>query len=136
MQLREDVSYCSACFQQQPGVTHVDFDAAWDGPVLADATGEPITHTIDELAICENCMEAAAKLLGYAKSDAPEKILKLEKALLEANAGRRAAENIVAEFRKALPPMEGPQTTQSAAAPQPVKRKPGRPRKHPQPVEA
>lgn len=129
MEVREDVTYCSACFQGKPGEPHVDFGASWDGPVLADATGEPIQHTIDELIVCEDCLAAAVELLGYAKQDDPERIPRLEKALLDAEQRATRLEAQLNQARNSL----------GVAAPQdppaPVKRRPGRPRKQ-QPAPA
>lgn len=56
-------AYCSACFQQQPDVPHVDLNAAWEGPVL-DVSGTK--HTIDDLMLCENCIRQAADQLPEA----------------------------------------------------------------------
>lgn len=52
---------CSVCFTQHPDQRHVDFDAAWDGPVLP--AGDTVI-AIDDLIICEGCMTAGGKILG------------------------------------------------------------------------
>ena len=126
MEVRTNISYCSSCFQAKPGTPHVDFDAAWDGPVLTDGAGEPIQHAIDELVICEDCLGAAAELLGYAKSNAAERISELESKLSEAASRAFEAERKLEGVRRALP------AEPTASVPAPVKRGPGRPRKQPQ----
>lgn len=52
---------CSSCFGQYPEQVHVDFESAWDGPVIDAENGRK--YSIDELVICEQCLRAAyAKL--------------------------------------------------------------------------
>lgn len=60
-------SYCAACFGQKPEVPHIDFEAAYDGPVIE--VGNGIKVTIDDLIICEQCLAVAVKLLGYDKEE-------------------------------------------------------------------
>jgi hypothetical protein len=126
-QQRTDVSYCSSCFQAKPGTLHVDFDAAWDGPVLQDAVGEPITHTIDELVICESCLEEAAKLIGMDRTPDAARVKELEDQV--ASSTRRAflAEKQLQEIQAMMQPL-------GAGPPEPPKRGPGRPRKNPVPA--
>lgn len=53
--------HCSACFQAKPQSPHVDFGAAWDGPVI----GEGVTqHVIDDLVICKTCLIDAGRQIG------------------------------------------------------------------------
>jgi hypothetical protein len=66
-------AHCSSCFGQYPARAHVDFDAAWDGPVI----GEGVTmHVIDDLVICDECIKTAARLIGYGDVVAVEAELK------------------------------------------------------------
>lgn len=53
--------YCSACFNQDPSARHVDFDAASDRGYGINAT--PII--MDDLILCEKCVQHAAKLVDY-----------------------------------------------------------------------
>lgn len=69
-------AYCSGCFQSKPGMTHVDMDVAWDGPVISEkiATGDgQASHmaavSIDDLVLCEECVRAAAALIGMVDPD-------------------------------------------------------------------
>lgn len=48
--------YCSCCFQQQPTKLHIDFEVAWDGPVINE---DGLRVPIDDLYLCENCIESA-----------------------------------------------------------------------------
>jgi Asp-tRNA(Asn)/Glu-tRNA(Gln) amidotransferase A subunit family amidase len=61
-------AYCSGCFGAKPLMRHVDFGAAWDGPMLplpADANVVGVVgHSIDDLVLCEECIATAAKILG------------------------------------------------------------------------
>ena len=43
-----------------PRARHVDFEAAWDGPVV---NNNGTAYSVDELVICEDCMRAAYELL-------------------------------------------------------------------------
>lgn len=52
--------YCAACFQRPADLRCVDFEAAFDGPVVA-GTPEPIP--IDDLIICERCLSEAFAIL-------------------------------------------------------------------------
>lgn len=64
-------AYCSACFNSSPKLRYVDFDAAWDGPVVID----PATSTAviwpagvascnDDLYLCESCVAQATEILA------------------------------------------------------------------------
>src|SRR4051794_23314642 len=54
--------HCSSCFSAKPQTTHVDFGAAWDGPVIE---GEGVVqHVIDDLIICADCIRTAGRLVG------------------------------------------------------------------------
>ena len=52
--------YCSACFQHPGELRCVDFDAAWDGPVME---GVPSPVPIDDLILCEGCLATAFSIL-------------------------------------------------------------------------
>lgn len=67
--------YCAACFQAKPQQRHVDFGAAYDGPTVPalENTIGVVGHTIDDLVICEDCLQLAAKLIGLEDSEALQK---------------------------------------------------------------
>lgn len=52
-------AYCASCFQQE-SVRYVDFEAAYDGPVVP---GTPVPIPVDDLVLCENCLGEAFALL-------------------------------------------------------------------------
>lgn len=52
-------AFCAACYQADP-LRYVDFEAAYDGPVIP---GSPAHIAIDDLVICENCLNTAFNLL-------------------------------------------------------------------------
>jgi len=68
--------HCSSCFGPHVDRRHVDFESAWDGPTfgtdIATGDGKPVrnlTVTIDDLVICEKCVEEAAGLVGLIRAD-------------------------------------------------------------------
>lgn len=50
--------FCAACFQQPQG-RYVDFEAAFDGPVI----GTDFPQPVDDLVICEGCLANAFTIL-------------------------------------------------------------------------
>jgi hypothetical protein len=63
----QNPAYCSACFGARPGEKHIDFEAAYDGPVINSVAGNKVA--IDDLVICEKCLIAAASLIGLTNAD-------------------------------------------------------------------
>lgn len=59
--------FCAACGSQDPKTRYVDFDAAWDGPVVNPEDG--IKMQIDDLVVCENCLKEASRLVGLVDPD-------------------------------------------------------------------
>ena len=55
--------FCSCCFQAKPQTLHIDFEAAFDGPVINNE--DNIKMSIDDLIICKDCLEAAAQIVGF-----------------------------------------------------------------------
>lgn len=51
--------YCAACFSHPDGRS-VDFEAAYDGPVIP---GSPEAIPVDDLVICERCLSEAFAIL-------------------------------------------------------------------------
>lgn len=81
---------CSSCFGQYPQRRHIDFESSWDGPVIKDGImgengeiSQRVPVSIDELIVCEDCIEAAAKMLGMSKKHA-DKLRELETRVLQA----------------------------------------------------
>ena len=60
MRLTDVPAYCCKCYQQDTTKRHIDLDAAYDGPVIP---GAPANQPIDDLILCETCVEEAAALL-------------------------------------------------------------------------
>jgi hypothetical protein len=52
---------CAACFNQQPALRHIDFDAACD---RGYGNQETVQVSMDELVLCENCVKVGGELLG------------------------------------------------------------------------
>ena len=81
--------HCASCFDQKPRERHIDFQAAYDGPVIPGGQPTPI----DDLIICESCLRQAARLIGLQDwSDIHDRMARaetqrddLEAKLVEAN---------------------------------------------------
>lgn len=95
-----DGGFCSNCYNHVLDQRCVEFDAAWDGPVVEGLS-------IDELRLCESCVNAAANLLTID----PQAITDAENAALE-------AEKKADEWRKYALELE----KQIAGRPEPLKR--------------
>lgn len=58
---------CSVCLQppmvSDPQPEYVNFESAYDGPVIDDPNGTVKTY-IDKIVICEDCVRQGARLLG------------------------------------------------------------------------
>lgn len=67
-------AYCAACFSPHPGERHIDFGAAYDGPMVPSLVNVAglTAQSIDELIVCETCVKRAAALLGLGDVEAAE----------------------------------------------------------------
>jgi hypothetical protein len=91
---------CSACFNQQPALRHVDFDAACDRGYGQE---EAVKVVMDDLILCESCVKEGARLIGMTDShelhtrlDALEHQVDVERKL------RRQAQNYADTMEDAL----------------------------------
>jgi hypothetical protein len=73
--------YCAVCFQKPEGRC-VDFEAAYDGPVIP---GAPAHIPIDDLVICESCLEEAFDLIDPQNQRRTIKALTIHTEVLEAD---------------------------------------------------
>lgn len=77
-------THCSACFQQDSKLRHIDFDAACDRG-YGDQHGVQIA--MEDLILCENCLRDGAKLVGMEDAEVlAERIASLEGRLAEETA--------------------------------------------------
>lgn len=62
---------CASCWGQYTDRQHVDFGASYDGPVVDGESGiaNHTTVAIDDLIICDECLSAAAALLGLTRDE-------------------------------------------------------------------
>jgi hypothetical protein len=67
---------CASCFGQYPDRTHIDFEAAYDGPVIN--SDDNIKMPVDDLIICEDCLQEAFRLIPDERT---ERIAELEREL-------------------------------------------------------
>jgi hypothetical protein len=86
--------HCASCYNQQPQMVHVDFMAAYDGPVIP---GSPPV-SIDDLVVCEICVKAAGRVLGMKEADEPSEVEKLKEQLKETRAKLRGAEDYIGKL--------------------------------------
>lgn len=52
--------HCAGCYQTGPDKRYIDFEAAYDGPVIP---GSPGPQPVDDLILCEECLQAAFAIL-------------------------------------------------------------------------
>ena len=64
--------HCAACYAQQPGLRHVDFDAAADRGYAGEGEHK---IPVDDIIVCENCVKRAGELVGMV--DAEQRALKI-----------------------------------------------------------
>ena len=110
-------THCSACFQQDSKLRHVDLDAACDRG-YGDDHGVKIA--MEDLILCENCLKGAARLVGMVDDgEEADRIVSLETRLAEETARCEQAVNYANRMETAL-----------AARPEPIQvsRPRGRPR--------
>jgi hypothetical protein len=110
---------CSSCGGQYPDRRHVDFGSAGDYGMVASqnvAGGKMVS--VDDLIVCDECLTAAAAVLGLADvTEAETRVERLNERLTDT--GQRLG--------KALEAIEKLKAAVSAV--EQVKRPPGRPRK-------
>lgn len=104
--------YCASCFNKPEGRC-VDFDAAYDGPVVP-GTPEPVP--VDDLIICEACLLEAFVLLD--PQNQHEAIEELKQIILDQQKEIDAKDKAIQGFR----------STTNELAEFPVKTFPGKPK--------
>jgi hypothetical protein len=69
-------THCSACFNQNPQVRHIDFDAACD---RGYGNSEAVKVQLDDLILCETCLRSGAALVDMVDAtELAERIATLE----------------------------------------------------------
>jgi hypothetical protein len=86
---------CSGCYGQKPGHPHIDFESAYDGPML-DADNPRRGH-IDWLVLCDECIASAAAMLP----ENTEVVERLREELAEARANLADADNYIDRLESA-----------------------------------
>lgn len=85
-------AYCASCFGQPDG-RYVDFEAAYDGPVIP---GSP-NACVDDLIICERCLGEAFSLLD--PQGLKETIASLEQMVKDMNEEIEAKDKAIQGFQ-------------------------------------
>lgn len=100
-QLPEKNPHCSVCHGQYGDRRHVDFNVAYDGPVINEE--DNIRVVIDDLIICEECLKEGAAVIGLKDPDeVAEYAEQLEKRLDEAVERIRGLERHNEDLRAAV----------------------------------
>lgn len=103
--------YCASCFQRPKGRC-VDFEAAYDGPVIPGSPHIPV----DDLVICEDCLGEAFALLD--PQGLKETIAELEQIVRDFGTELDAKDKVIQNLR----------STTNELAEHPVRNFPGRPK--------
>lgn len=85
-------AYCASCFNKPEGRC-VDFEAAYDGPVIPGA----VNHPVDDLIICEDCLVEALQILD--PQNLKETIKSLEQILKDQQSELDAKDRMIQGFR-------------------------------------
>ncbi len=102
--------YCASCYGRPDG-RYIDFEAAYDGPVIP---GAPHT-TVDDLILCEGCLKEAFAILD--PEEQRERIAELEGQLQEKESEIAAKDRII----------KGAESTISELVDHPIKPPAGKP---------
>lgn len=88
--------YCSGCFGHPEG-RYVDFEAAYDGPVVP---GAPANQPVDDLILCEGCLKEAFRILDPEEQRKSIEALQAHIAILEEDVA--AKDKIIAGAEKTM----------------------------------
>jgi hypothetical protein len=105
-----DPFFCASCHGRPEGAVYVDFEAYYDGPVIN--AEDNIKATIDDLIICNECLDTAARLLGYV----PESTDETARANVELKAAAAKQSRVIASQAKRLELIEKAAVGDRAAA--------------------
>lgn len=75
-------THCASCYGQYVDRRYVDFGASYDGPVLENVAGG-VPASIDDLIVCEECLAAAARQIGYDDVTAKDEQIEQQAAQLQ-----------------------------------------------------
>lgn len=96
---------CSSCFTVQSQLQYIDFEALWEGPLVAQQTVEGVAIeplNIDDLILCEDCLRSAARLIGMSDSEDASVRADLEAEVTELRLARVESERRLTAIQKAL----------------------------------
>ena len=104
--------YCSKCFgaaiAKDPRPTFVDFQAAYDGPVIT-RSGEEVRPenyqpiNVDWLVLCEDCLKAAGNLIGLAPAeDIREEMNELQAFVKEVQEDNKAKDKMISHLERTI----------------------------------
>ncbi len=98
IQLTNTPVRCSACFNQEPSLRHIDMDAACDRGYGDEAA---VKVAYDDLVLCENCVKEAATLINLVPKD-DGTIERLERELDQIERQRKQAVKYAQTMEEAL----------------------------------
>lgn len=101
MKIADSITYCSSCHGQYLDRKHVDFESYFDGPVIDAESG--IKVSIDDLIICDQCLQNAGKLVGLFPADELKKENEeLGTTVEEKNAQIEVQHELISDLEKTL----------------------------------
>jgi len=96
--------FCSSCYAQYADKRYVDFEAAYDGPVLNTDNpnvGGAVKAQIDDLVLCEDCIQEAVEILAL-HSEVKRQLDAALRALDEAEANEAKAVEYATNLEQTL----------------------------------
>lgn len=118
---------CSGCYAQKVGQVHVDFESAFEGPLVDP--DRPRSGHIDWLILCEDCVRTAYRMLPENVEDRQNLLGRIAQLEDDAREAREYADNLRKTLRKTLD-YEQPTVTETVRNGNPV----GKPQPTPQPA--
>lgn len=117
IQLTNTPIRCSACFNQDPKLRHIDMDAACDRGYGDEAA---VKIAYDDLVLCENCVKEAAVLVGLEPADHRE-LAQARRELANERELRRRAERWAKTMQDAIANMPSPPEIDHRKRPRPLR---------------
>lgn len=92
-------AYCTGCYGQYPEKTYVEFDGAFDGPVV---NTDGLKQVVENVVLCEDCLRSAAKLIGLVDDEDLERHTENEREVIALRKYRAEAERRITRVQRAV----------------------------------